>query len=364
MPMLNEVKVRDFCIFILCYGRADVAKKYTWELLDKMGSKRKRFIICSTDDKTIDDYYKTFGKENVLLFDKNIEEERLNIDLVDCYHNHDDIKKGTVWARNACFNLARKAGYRFFMVFDDDVASFCIRNEIELGKSKNHILSQKITLSDMKCFDELSEYYFKILDSAPWLNSVAYSQCGDYIGGVGSSMWRNGFTFKAMNIFFCDTEKEHRYYGRMNDDVNAYCLNGSRGRISFTPSGPALNQLQTQQVKGGMTEMYRSFGTWMKSIYSVVLCPSFVSIGRIGNTYESSRIHHNISWKCAIPKIISSRYSKNGYVDYKKDVMNDLVILDEEGKLVIPHGISFLDDECPVFENKDVLLSNNLMELF
>jgi hypothetical protein len=67
-----------------------------------------------------------------------------------------------------------------------------------------------------------------------------------------------------------------------------------------------LNQLDTQQNKGGNTEMYKELGTYVKSFYSVVCNPSSVKIAEMGCDHK--RIHHLVEWEQAVPKIISDRF--------------------------------------------------------
>jgi hypothetical protein len=94
----------------------------------------------------------------------------------------------------------------------------------------------------------------------------------------------------------------------MNDDVNTYMLNGHRGKIFLTFDFIMIDQPETQSVDGGMTEMYLGNGTYMKTFYTVMCCPSFCKIGMMGDKHY--RIHHLIEWENACPKIISSSYKK------------------------------------------------------
>jgi hypothetical protein len=69
-----------------------------------------------------------------------------------------------------------------------------------------------------------------------------------------------------------------------------------------------IDQPETQQVKGGMTDMYKGNGTYMKSFYTVMLCPAFVKISVMGDRHY--RIHHSIDYNHGVPKLISSKYKK------------------------------------------------------
>ena len=94
----------------------------------------------------------------------------------------------------------------------------------------------------------------------------------------------------------------------MNDDVNAYTLWGSRGKVFLTVMDLCIIQPETQQVKGGMTELYKGSGTYQKSFYTVLQCPSFAKIQIMGDKHY--RPHHFIDQEHGYPKILSSIYKK------------------------------------------------------
>ena len=70
----------------------------------------------------------------------------------------------------------------------------------------------------------------------------------------------------------------------------------------------SLDQCVTQAFHGGLTESYLDNGTYVKSFYTVMNCPSCVKVATMG--YTDRRYHHRIEWENAVPKIISSRYKK------------------------------------------------------
>ena len=92
--------------------------------------------------------------------------------------------------------------------------------------------------------------------------------------------------------------------------MNTYCTLGSRGELFFSVVDVALHQKTTQSNKGGMSDVYVDDGTYLKSFYTVMNCPSFVKIAAMGNTPETRRIHHRVSWETGVPKIISDKYRK------------------------------------------------------
>ena len=88
----------DFAVFILTHGRPD--NVITYDTLKRMNYKGKTYIVIDNEDKTAEEYFKKFGKENVVVFDKvKISKEFDTID--NC-----EERRTVVYARNACFNIA------------------------------------------------------------------------------------------------------------------------------------------------------------------------------------------------------------------------------------------------------------------
>ncbi len=81
-----------------------------------------------------------------------------------------------------------------------------------------------------------------------------------------------------------------------------------RGYVFISNPYVSVIQIETQKNSGGLTEMYKTFGTYIKSFYSVMFNPSCVKISTMGRV--DRRIHHKINWSNAIPMIIEERYKK------------------------------------------------------
>ena len=111
-----------------------------------------------------------------------------------------------------------------------------------------------------------------------------------------------------MNSFFCKTDRPFKFYGLINEDVNMYVLNGSRGELYFTSTLVGLNQAQTQANSGGLTTIYLELGTYVKSFYSVLYHPSSVKVAEMQTTHK--RLHHKVSKDLTYPKIIEERWKK------------------------------------------------------
>jgi hypothetical protein len=271
----------NFAVFILTHGRPDNVK--TLHTLKKCGYTGKIYFIVDNEDKNVNKYIENFGKENVKIFDK-----KAIADSIDEGNNFDN-RKVIVHARNACFDIANKLGIKYFVQFDDDYYYFGYRYET----------GAKIINNLDNVFNIVLNFY----KSTP-IKTICFSQGGDHIGGFSGIKLKR----KAMNSFFCSTDKPFTFIGSINEDVNTYTTLGSRGNLFFTFTNIQLDQLDTQSNKGGMTDEYALTGTYVKSFHSVIMQPSSVKVSMMNS--NNPRLHHSIKWINTVPMIISESYKK------------------------------------------------------
>lgn len=277
---------KDFVVFILSHGRAD--KMYTLKSLQKWNYTGDWYIICDDEDNTLEEYYNNFGKDKVIVINKR--EIAKTFDSFDLSDN----RKTIVYARNACFDIAKELGYEYFLELDDDYKEFQFRYP-EDNKLK---LVYPLSLDDV--FDAMLDFY-KSIDA----KAIAFAQGGDFIGGL-DSRYSQKVLRKAMNTFFCSVNRPFKFIGRINEDVNTYCLLGTQGELFLTITDMMINQSDTQSTHDGMTDVYRAFGTYNKSFYTVMCTPASTKISIMGDKHY--RIHHSINWETTTPKIISDRF--------------------------------------------------------
>lgn len=277
----------NFCVFILTHGRPD--RVVTLRTLIEAGYTGDWKLIVDNEDEAQSQYIERFGADRVIIFDKR----KVEFDPMDLSED----RRTVVYARNECFKIAKQLGYDYFLELDDDYSRFEYRF-IKHGELK----SKKI-----KNIGKLFEAMLDFLEQSQSI-TVAMAQGGDFIGGKESPNAKAGLTRKAMNSFFCKTEKSFIFPGRINEDVNFYTHYGSRGYKIFTFTGASLVQTETQTISGGMTETYLEAGTYVKSFYSVMISPSCVRIRPMGDTHL--RLHHQINWDCCVPKILNERHKK------------------------------------------------------
>lgn len=278
-----------FAVLILSHGRADNMK--TIRTLERQGYTGPWYIVIDNEDSQAEEYYRRFGKDRVIMFDKA--EAAKRIDIGDNFQERNVV----VIARNMCHEIAGSLGLEYFLELDDDYNGFFIR----------YVEGDKYPSIKIKSLDALFDEMLDFLDVSGAV-TVALAQTGDYIGGAQSPLVKKGLLRKAMNSFFCRTDRPFQFFGRLNEDVTAYVKLGSEGKLFFTVVDVCLIQTDTQASAGGLTEAYLDMGTYVKSFYSVMYCPSCVKIGIMGgNDY---RLHHQIMWRNAVPQILDEKWKK------------------------------------------------------
>lgn len=280
----------NFAVFILTHGRPDNVKTFT--TLKRCGYTGKIYFIVDNEDKTIERYYKNFGVENVKVFDK-----KAMADKVDEGNNFDE-RRTITHARNACFEIAKELGLKYFIQLDDDYTSFDYRLAFEGNKSVPPIKNLN------SCFDKLIRYF-----SSSNFSSIAFSQGGDFIGGMdnGKGLYRFSKR-KCMNSFLCSTDRQFQFIGAMNEDVNTYTTIGNRGNLFMTIPFVSLTQTATQSQNSGISDMYLKYGTYCKAFTTVMMHPSGVKVSMM-NT-NNVRLHHLIKWNNTTPMIIDEKFKK------------------------------------------------------
>jgi len=284
----------DFCAFILTHGRPN--NVVTYRTLQTHGYTGKVFIVIDDEDETGEEYKRIYG-DDVLVFSKD-EVGR----YTDLFDNSPD-RRSITWARNACWDLARQMGYKYFVQLDDDYYVWHYRR---LGRG--HRLSTSVGEEyhgwSTRSLDAVFDALVRLVETTQ-VTTIALSQGGDH--GAGG-LRKQRFKRKAMNSLVCSVDKPIRFRGRLNQAVNTYVSLGHTGSLFFTDMQLQLDQLQTQENAGGLTGYYRDTGTYAKSFYTVMAAPSCTTIRRMGSVNQ--RLHHHIDWGKAVPLIISQEFKK------------------------------------------------------
>ena len=281
---------RKIAVFILTHGRAKNVQ--TYKTLRSHGYTGKIYIVIDDEDEQEELYRQYYGDE-VVRFCK---EEYLKKSM--CI-NPDKPRKVILYARNACFDIAKNLEITHFIEMDDDYSAFQWRYDD----------GERLRAKECENLDGVIEAFFDFME-ASGAKTVAFGQGGDLLGGRRGALSKSPIKRKAMNSFFCITDNPIGFIGSINEDVNTYVTKGNRGELFFSILNIILVQGETQHNSGGMTETYLDNGTYVKSFPTVMLNPSCTQIAYMGQS--SKRIHHKIKWRYAVPKILNERYRKHG----------------------------------------------------
>lgn len=282
---MEKRMLNDFAVFIISHNKPKNATYNT--LINKCHYTGKWYIVIDDKDKCIKEYQDLYGKDKVKIFSKSKIEKRL--DMMDNF----TFDKVIIYARNACFDIAKELGITYFMELDDDYDSFRYR------------FPQKPScpVTNMNTIMKLYLNYYK---NNPQIRMLAFCQGADMCSITTGKVLR-----KCMNSMICSVNRPVEFNGRINEDVNTYTRCNQLGILTLTLPSIQLNQAPTQTT-GGMSETYKLNGTYVKSFYSVIQCPSFVKISTFTKGFRMSkfRIHHKIDTKYGYAKILSDKYKK------------------------------------------------------
>ncbi len=275
-------------VFILSSGRPDKIK--TLRALEKSKYDGEIKIIIDDLDETGAEYKKLYG-DKVIVFNKR--EALKKCDTMDNFGKTNIVLP----ARNKCHEIAGDLGWDYFFELDDDYNEFYIR----------YPQGEHLTAFPIKNINPILEQMCRLLEDTNTL-CVCFSQGGDYMGGVNGRYIHKRLSRKAMNCYVCKTDRPFEFIGTINEDTNMYVRENMRGNLVFSSTYVSCVQNETQQEKGGLTDIYLDIGTYIKSFYSVMVEPSCVKVSGMGVT--NRRIHHNVRWNNCAPLILNEKYRK------------------------------------------------------
>ena len=279
---------KDFAVFILSHGRADTIT--TYKALRDGGYTGRTYVVIDNEDDQEELYRQKFG-DDIIQFDKRDYLEKTDLGDLDT-----DRRIG-VFARNFIQDEAKRLGYKFHLQLDDDVHGFTYR------------FAQGKVLRALHCshLDEVFSGMVEYMKETP-ITSLSFALSAYNMGGVDGSI-KEGMTRKTMTTFLMRADDVQYFHMRMNDDITTSLINGMRGKLYYSYLPIEVEVDKTQVKAGGMTDIYQKNGTYRKSFYSVMCCPSCVKVSAMGIT--DYRIHHTISWNNAVPKLLSERWCKH-----------------------------------------------------
>lgn len=280
---------KQFAIFILSHGRAENVK--TAKMLSDSNYKGDWYIVIDNEDGQENIYREKYG-DRILQFDKKAE-----ADLTDTGDIGNDRRCG-VFARNAIQKIARNMGYKCHLQLDDDFTGITFRI-IESGR---------LVAKRCKNLDELLFAMFEFIMETR-ITDLSFGLSSYYLGGAKNKNYAEGLIPKTMGSFMMKADDPIEFRMRMNDDITSTAYAWSLGKMCFSVMECQVETPPTQHDKGGMTDIYQDNGTYRKSFYSVLMCPSYMRLAQQG--IKNFRIHHETNWAKCCPCIISEKWKKN-----------------------------------------------------
>lgn len=289
---MTQGLMNKFAALILSHGRAQNVR--TYEKLRKHGYRGDIYIVIDDEDNQADQYRAKYPNK-VIQFSK--EKYEGSFDKGDNFKKRNSV----IYARNAIWDIARELQLESFVMLDDDYTEFKYRFDEKARAAYLQVAS----------LGGVFARAVRALVAAPNLSCIALAQGGDYIGGA-AKLKTIGAKRKIMNVFVCLTDRPFAFVGRMNDDVNTYVAQQRSGSaVFYTTFQVSVDQVETQQADGGLTEMYKEHGTYVKSFYTVMYAPSCAKVRYYdGGGRSIRRIHHQIDWNACAPKIIRETLRK------------------------------------------------------
>jgi len=178
---------------------------------------------------------------------------------VDMMDNFRDMET-PVFARNATYDIAKKVGWRYFLMLDDDLRL------VYRYKDGNSLRTAQV-----KSMDEIMNAYLKFLKAGGKnFALLGFGSAKDSIGGKLKPI-----SYEVLHSMMCDVENRTIFMGTMNEDTTCSMMESSKGRL--TPKITNVVFLGPYQGvnEGGLHDMYaEKYNDYFRNFYSVMAYPS------------------------------------------------------------------------------------------
>lgn len=114
----------------------------------------------------------------------------LYLRLLDEADNFED-RRSIVYARNACFDIAKELGYKYFIELDDDYDTF------SFTYGRNGAVKQRTIKQLDRIFEAMVQFY-----EGTSIMTVAMAQRGDFVGGKDNDIIRGEKLKKSHELFY------------------------------------------------------------------------------------------------------------------------------------------------------------------
>lgn len=248
------------------------------------------FIVCGTNDETLPEYIKKWGKDRVLVFDWA--EQIKHTDVMDNF-GFDSMPSGAAPVRNAVFDFSRARGELRHWQFDDDFPIF--------------YLTTKDCKKNVRINDGELLYW--------WLKRIAQFGHEARLANVGLELKASQYPSDAKGMgsrifgshnMSNDPALCPEWCGRFNDDtLHAIKVNRLGQLKEIKTRMVSAHTPPTQQDSGGLTEMYKTLGTVRKTAYLILLAPNAAKLA-----IRYKRYHHVVDWDLLVSKVLDPKWQR------------------------------------------------------
>lgn len=274
----------DFAVMILTSARPD--KQYSYELLRKCGYTGKVFFIVGDDDKTRFELMRRYGKDKVIVFNK----DKMDVDLMD----NSGEKKSPTYAEKFMYEYAKEHGYTYFARMDDDIKEF--RYKVEDG--------DRLTTDRVRDLDQVFNIMIDFMEEAD-MAFFGPSRAGFYFGGKNNEAFKEGVDLLISQLIMCTTKHVIPFRGKTYSDLVALLDTSICGRPAFRTMYLAVRSPDEGSNTGGVKSTYdKDPERYASNFFAVMAHPSGVKIRkRPGGDFGHTIVKENL-----FPKIISGSY--------------------------------------------------------
>lgn len=279
----------DFAVFICTHGRPTA--QLTLEMLKREGYTGKWYLVLDDTDSTIQQYIDIYGKDNVVIFNKN---HYINSDD---YDNGDNIlhDKCILYAKRAVEDIARYLKLDYFAIVDDDFVKLSIRYPEE-GKLK------RMQITDL---DSILDAYIELLSNN--ITALGFGAVATYCDGVNAlSPSHMSKRYLPYQFIMRNAKFEVNWTSWMaEDDVTELQSSMVGGLWLVIPYVmQETKPIGDTKASGGMVDTYKNSNTYELNFNAVKNCPHRIYLRQ----RKDGKLILARRYDRCFPKIISGRY--------------------------------------------------------
>lgn len=287
-PGFEERHGLKYNIYIYSYKRAGIA--LTNKLLDRFGIDNYYFCV---DPSQYPLYKKAYGKERVIVRDPSFK-SRKKLDLVSSVVTPDYLHGGS-GVVNSLLYFSRALGEKAYLTLDDDFSGLGMKarkgDGIVPGEKydkDNYYRCSNLTPEVGYDFKEQLRDMMRLFDK---MRNKSFMSTEKY-GLVFALPISIKLGTRSYSFYFTDTHNGRDHLGQQNNDIITSLEMSKYGFVNAIVEGlPQYNSVDTQLMAGGVTDVYKKFGTLDKAKVLVQAQPNYSKISVV-----YSRVHHFVNF--------------------------------------------------------------------